>query len=452
MQGFQTINPFTQQPTASYQFLSEQALLNRLNASAEAYSHWKARTLAERKMAVNKIKLRLEMEKQTHAQLITNEMGKPITQSIGEIEKCVWLCDFYLDAADDLLKTCVEDLGDKQVIHALEPTGVVFGIMPWNFPYWQVFRYIIPNLLLGNVTLLKHAPNSTGCGLAIASLFEQENIIPNIFQTLIIDIPQVETVIAHTAIQGVCVTGSTNAGKAVAGLAGKHLKKSVLELGSSDVFVLLDDAPVGQALDAAFESRILNAGQSCIAAKRVFVPEVILDEAVNHLQSKLNALKIGDPMNNQTDVGPISKLEFADQLASQVKRLVSHGAQKIAGGEAAGSFFQPTLIVSAADNLVNQEEVFGPVINLIPYKSEEELLTAVNNTDFGLGGAVWSGDEQHAIDFATKIETGAIAINDFMKSDPRVPFGGIKHSGYGREMGEAGIRAFANEKVIVFGR
>lgn len=447
MKELLTINPFTGKEIETYAFLSDAALQDKLLQAAQAYSQWSHTEIGARRSVIEEVCARLRRDKQRHAEIITTEMGKPIRESLSEIEKCLWLCEYFLAEAESFLIPREEDLGDKQILHLLEPIGAVLGIMPWNYPYWQVFRYAIPNLLLGNVVLLKHAPNSFGAALAIESLFGEAP--QGVFQSLLIDIPLVESVIAHEIVQGVCVTGSARAGRAVASLAGKYLKKSVLELGGTDAFVLLDDAPLHAALDAAYSSRTGNAGQSCIAAKRIFVPQNSLDQATEYLRTKLEGIQLGDPMLETTDMGPISTAAFSQKLQRQVARAVAEGASLILGGQAKGAFFEPTLLVASADNPMTTEEIFGPVLTLIPYEKEDALLSAVNETDYGLGGAVWSADKHRAIQFARHMHTGAVAINSFMKSDPRVPFGGIKQSGYGREMGLAGFRAFANEKVVM---
>jgi succinate-semialdehyde dehydrogenase/glutarate-semialdehyde dehydrogenase len=376
-------------------------------------------------------------------------MGKPLRESLAEIDKCALLCDYYIEHAEIFLASREEDFPDKHIRHTLMPTGVVFGIMPWNYPFWQVFRYAIPNLVAGNVVLLKHAPNTTGCAVAMQALFEMPNYPTNLFQSLIIDIDLVERVIAHPAVQGVCLTGSVSAGRSVGALAGKHLKKVVLELGSADAFVILNDASIDKALDANFQSRMQNAGQACIAAKRTFVPRHQFDYAIHYLQEKLSKIQLGDPLNDSTHVGPISKKNFVSTLQNQVNKAVNLGGTRIVGAEAQDVFFKPGLIVTKSDNAIHEEEIFGPVINLIAYDSEQQLIEEVNGTAFGLAASVWSSDEEHALNIANQIEAGTVVINDFMKSDPRIPFGGIKNSGFGRELGEAGLRSFLNEKPIV---
>ncbi|GCC52663.1 hypothetical protein SanaruYs_29010 [Chryseotalea sanaruensis] len=448
MNTLSTVNPFTQQVLETYNFQSKQEIDKTLNQGHLAFQHWRNTAIAVRQDFIHTVKNKLISQRDAYATLISTEMGKPLVQALAEIDKCALLCDYYIEKVPAFLQAREEKYLDKKVVHALSPTGIVFGIMPWNYPFWQVFRFAIPNLLAGNTILLKHAPSTTGCSLALHDLFSSE-AFPNRFQSLIIDLHQVESIIAHPAVQGVCLTGSVKAGSAVGELAGKHLKKSVLELGSADALVILDDAILFKALDGAFQSRTFNAGQSCIAAKRIFVREQKIEEAIAYLQGKLKDLRIGNPLEEGINLGPIAKIEFVQQLEEQVKRAIAFGARKISGAEAQGAFFTPGIIVSEASNPMNQEEIFGPVLNLIPYQDENTLLRNINNTNFGLAASVWSQDEAKAIQWAHGIEAGTVVINDYTKSDPRIPFGGIKNSGFGRELGELGFRSFLNEKAII---
>lgn len=448
--SFQTINPFTQQVLKTYTFLSSEQLQEALSLASTSYSSWKVTSIAHRKALMQRVIDLLGTQKEAHALLITQEMGKPFTEAIAEVEKCMLLCQYYLEQAEAFLHPTPLALSDKTVEIRYETTGAVFGIMPWNYPYWQVFRYLIPNILAGNAVLLKHAPNVMGCGQAMQNLFLAAGFPAGVFQSLIIDIPQVEAVIAHPVVQGVCLTGSVKAGSAVAALAGKYLKKSVMELGSSDPFIILPDASLSAALTAAFQSRLSNAGQTCIAAKRVYIHQSQLEESLQFLQEKIAGLQLGNPVHPATTLGPISKLEFVKQLEAQMEKALAHGSKLIVGGKAVGAFFQPTILVSQQDNPINKEEVFGPVLNLIPYEQEEVLTNWANDTPFGLAAAIWGTDLEKANRLATQVAAGNVVINDFSKSDPRIPFGGIKQSGYGREMGEAGFKSFLNEKAVVY--
>ena len=444
-----TQDPYTQEKLEAYQPLSNEALDDVLIASQSAFQHWKKVPLHDRIAFIEKVILHMTGHLESYAQLITSEMGKPIQECRAEIEKCIWLCKYYTEATPAFLEGQEEVFADKHVLHTLAPVGTVFGIMPWNYPFWQAFRYAIPNLLAGNTILLKHAPNTTGCGIAMEKLFAEYAPLPNLFKTLIIEIEQVEHVIAHQGVQGVCLTGSLNAGKAVGALAGKYIKKSVLELGSSDALAILSSGDLDKGLDAAFASRMINAGQTCIAAKRLFIPQSSLEYAVGYLKQQVRRIQLGDPKQEGTGMGPISKGEFVTQLASQVSSARQQGSTIHYGASAQEQFFLPGIMTSDPSNPINDEEVFGPVLNLIPYDEEDQLLDMINDSNYGLGASIWCDDESKAIQFAKQVEVGSVVINDFMKSDPRIPFGGVKQSGYGREMGKAGFVTFQNEKSII---
>ncbi|MEM6265594.1 MAG: aldehyde dehydrogenase family protein [Bacteroidota bacterium] len=447
----QTRNPYNQEILATYDYLSDSELSQHLELAHDTFHHWRRTSFEAKAPFLESLISLLDERTEQYAQLMTLEMGKPLREARGELKKCMWLCRHYLEEGANMLEPLPLVFSDKQAEIQYQPTGAVLGIMPWNYPFWQVFRYIIPNIMAGNVALLKHAPNTTGCGVAIEQLCEDAGFPKGVFQTLVIDIPQVEEVIAHPIVQGVCLTGSGRAGSAVAALAGKYLKKSVLELGGTDAFAILEDADLEKALDTAFTSRMSNAGQTCIAAKRIYVPATHLDAASSYLQSKVERLSLGDPMVEGTDMGPISKGEFIPDLAQQVAKGVAHGATVITGLNAEPPFFTPGLLVAPHENPVNHEEVFGPVLSLIPYADEEKLIGYLNDSAYGLGAAVWTNDASKAEAFSAAIEAGTVVINGMVTSDPRIPFGGTKQSGYGREMGVPGMHAFLNEKVVVKG-
>ena len=447
---FHSINPYSKQSIGSFRAWHEKELSNTLQQVAASVKHWKETSVRDRLHHLSTIKFKLLHEKQNLARLITTEMGKPIAEAMAEIEKCAWLCDYYIEQCEEWLKPQQENLSDKTVWHSLQPIGAVLGIMPWNYPFWQVFRYAIPNLLAGNIVLLKHAPNTMACAEALQNLFSGNN--PSSFFHLPIDVTQVEQVVAHPVVQGVCLTGSVNAGRAVAALAGKYVKKSVMELGSADAFVILPDAQFEMALSAAFTSRMLNAGQTCIAAKRIFIEADKIDDAIAFFKEKIKAIRLGNTLEEQTQMGPISKLEFVNKLRNQVEKATQQGARLVEGAQAKDNFFLPGILLADAEHSMHTEELFGPVLTLIPYQKEEGLLDLINNNPFGLTASVWSSNVEKAFSFSEKIEAGTVVINDFMKSDPRIPFGGIKLSGYGREMGKQGFISFLNEKVIIVPR
>lgn len=449
---FSTTNPYSETVLQLYTFQTATEVEFALEQARLAYQLWKRTSLPTREGYISAVRQRLLNDRIFLATLISREVGKPFRESLAEIDKCVSVCDYYLTHVERFLAIREERFVDKHIRHTLMPTGIILGIMPWNYPFWQVFRYAIPNLIGGNVVLLKHAPNVTGCSLAIQSVFQAIDFPGSLFQSLVIDLDLVERVIEHPSVQGVCLTGSVAAGRSVGALAGKNLKKVVLELGSADAFVILESSSLNEALDASFESRTHNAGQACIAAKRTFIPRKHLAYAREYFEEKIKKIRLGDPFDELTQMGPIAQKRFVNILQEQVNKALHYGGQRIIGASAHNVFFKPGLIVTHPDNPVNDEEIFGPVINLIPYDDEVTLIQHVNRTSFGLAASVWSDDEEHALRVAGQIEAGTVVVNDFVKSDPRIPFGGIKNSGFGRELGESGIRSFLNEKPIVIVR
>lgn len=440
-----TINPYNQKEIAQFEFLSDDALKLQLNLIENCYQEWKNVEIKNRKELGNKLNNLLTLEKENLADLISSEMGKPIKEANAEVEKCKLLVSYIID-------NCELFLDDKKLDNhtyiSYSPTGAIFGIMPWNYPLWQIFRYAFPNIIAGNIAILKHAPNTFGCAKAVENLFLKAGFPKNVFTNLVIDIPQVEQIIAHKNTQGVCVTGSTKAGSAVAALAGKHLKKSVLELGGTDAAIFFNDADFETALTDTFNSRMMNAGQVCIAPKRIFVPKNKLDFVIDFFKEKINQIVLGDPSDTNTTMGPISKSEFLPVLDNQVKKAIELGAQLITGGNIKHPFFEPTLLIVNNNNEILKEEIFGPVLCLVSYTDEKDLLEEVNNTNYGLGTAIWTADLKKATQWAQQIEAGFVTINKIVRSDVKYPFGGIKNSGYGKELGEAGFKTFLNAKTI----
>lgn len=440
-----TINPYNQKEIAQFDFLSDNALKLQLNLIEERYEQWKNVEIQKRKELGNKLNDLLSLEKKNLAYLISSEMGKPLKEANAEVEKCKVLVRYVIDNCELFLN---DEKLDSHTYISHSPTGAIFGIMPWNYPLWQIFRYAFPNIMAGNTAILKHAPNTFGCAKAVENLFLKAGFPKNVFTNLVIDIPQVEQVIAHKNTQGVCVTGSPKAGSAVATLAGKHLKKSVLELGGTDAAIFLNDADFEKALTDTFNSRMMNAGQVCIAPKRIFVPKDKLDFVIDFFKEKINHIVLGNPLDSNTTMGPISKSDFLPVLENQVKKAIELGALLITGGNIKQPFFEPTLLVVNNDNEVLKEEIFGPVLCLIPYSDENSLLKEVNNTNYGLGTAIWTADLKKARQWTQQIEAGFVTINKIVRSDVKYPFGGIKNSGYGKELGEAGFKTFLNAKII----
>ncbi|MEN8765718.1 MAG: aldehyde dehydrogenase family protein [Wenyingzhuangia sp.] len=442
-----TTNPFTKEKIHQYSFLTNSELNSKLDMTQKSYENWKRISSEKKQELGTKLKELLLSQKQRLAVLMSSEMGKPISQSLIEIEKTSSLIDYFTSHTSTLLKNSRLDDNTYVSYHA---TGAVFGIMPWNFPLWQVFRFAFPNLMAGNVCVLKHAPNVMGCALAIEQLFLDAGYPKHVFTNLIIDLPQVEQVIAHRTVQGICVTGSTKAGSAVAALAGKYLKKSVLELGGTDASILLEDADFDYALTSAFESRTANSGQVCIAAKRIFIPKDKLPYAISFFKQKIANLKQGDPLDTKTQIGPISKAEFLPVLQNQVEQVIKNGAELMVGGKINEPFYETTLMVVNKDNPMLKEEIFGPVICIISYDNTDELIDCVNDSDYGLGAAIWTANLERAKNLAAQIETGYVSINFKVTSSPKFPFGGIKKSGYGKELGEHGLKTFLNAKTNTF--
>ncbi len=451
---FATINPVNNQSFASFPVLNEVELSEKLALAENTYyKEWRGRTVQKRSDFAKKIGENLRQNAEDYAQLITLEMGKPITQSRAEIEKCAWLCDYFSEKAAGFLEDKIIETDYRKSYVRYEPSGAVLGIMPWNFPFWQAIRFAIPAFCAGNVILLKPAPNVPQCGLALEKIFTEVTGKEGVFQTLLIETEQTETVIAHSIVRGIALTGSDRAGAKVAALAGKYLKRCVMELGGSDPFIVLEDADVEKAAKLGVQSRMNNAGQTCIAAKRFIVHESVVATFKAALDKNIDQLKIGDPTQKDTNMGTMARPDLRDELEKQVKESVAKGAKVIHEGgkiEDKGSFFEPMILTGIQPGMPAYEvELFGPVISLFPIQNDEEAIALANDSVYGLGAAVWSADTERALHIAKQLEVGFVAINDFVKSDPRLPFGGVKRSGFGREMAEEGIKEFVNIKTIV---
>lgn len=452
MSTISSINPVTQQTIATYETISDEQLQINLKNSQEAYKTWKTKTYTQRAKVVHKAASLLREHQEKYATLMVQEMGKPMTQARDEIEKCAKVCDYYADNAADFLADKKIDTEFEDSYVAFQPLGTVFSIMPWNFPFWQVFRCAAPALMAGNVVMLKHASNVLGCGEMIAEIWREAGLTNHEFQHLIVDKDQIETIIGHDTVQGVALTGSEGAGQVVGQMTGKYMKRLVLELGGSDPFVVLEDADLDAATDAAITSRIHNSGQTCISAKRFLVVKSIAKEFKKILKEKIAAIKVGNPMEEDTRISAMAREDLAIELQEQVDKSVEMGAiSEIEGGHEKGTnYFYPMLLSGIQNDMpAYKEEFFGPVFLFFEVADEEEAVAIANDSDYGLGGTVWSGDAKRGQAVARRIETGAVTINGVMSSDPRIPFGGIKNSGVGRELGEMGIFEFVNKKSIV---
>ncbi|WP_338645524.1 NAD-dependent succinate-semialdehyde dehydrogenase [Flavobacterium sp. KS-LB2] len=446
---FKSINPFSQLLIGEHEVLTSAQLNQKLQLSERAFKNWKQTTFDQRAFMMRKLADTLRRNKEELGLLITNEMGKILQESISEVEKSALNCDFYADNAEVMLKEEYYDTPFKSM-SVYDPMGAVFAIMPWNYPFWQVLRYAAPVIMSGNVTLLKHAPNVIGCAKAIEKAFLEAGFPEGIFQHITIDISQVESVIASNIVHGITLTGSEMAGSSVASLAGKHIKKTVMELGGSDAFIVLKDANLEKAATVATQSRMLNAGQACICAKRFIVVDKVAEEFTALFTQKVKLLQQGNPLLEGINLGPLARLDLAEKLSDQLEKSIQQGAKLILGGDRENCNFQPTLIdLVDSNNIAFQEETFGPLATIIRAKDENDAITIANNHRYGLAAAIWTEDRENGYTLARKIEAGNVFVNSLVRSDSRVPFGGIKKSGYGRELGTIGIKEFMNAKSLI---
>jgi succinate-semialdehyde dehydrogenase/glutarate-semialdehyde dehydrogenase len=444
-----SVNPYSQAVIAEHEVLTNEQLAQKIELSEKAFKNWRNTTFQERADKMMKLANVLRARKEELGLLITNEMGKILSEGVSEVEKSAGNCDFYAENAEKMLKDVYYDTPFKSM-SVYDPSGAVFAVMPWNYPFWQVLRYAAPAVMAGNVSILKHASNVQGCAKAIESAFLEAGFPEGVFQQVTINLSQVESIIASDIVSGVTLTGSEMAGSSVASLAGKHIKKTVMELGGSDAFIVLDDADIEKAATIATQSRMLNAGQACICAKRFIVTEKIGDEFAHLFAQKINALNQGNPLQNGINMGPLAKLEFANTLSSQLEKSLQQGAKILVGGEQDNCNFQPTLIDFVdSNNIAFQEETFGPLATIIRAKDENDAIAIANNHRYGLASAIWTEDREKAYKLARRIEAGNVFVNSLVRSDSRIPFGGIKKSGYGRELSDIGMKEFMNMKSII---
>jgi succinate-semialdehyde dehydrogenase/glutarate-semialdehyde dehydrogenase len=450
--AFQSVNPATGENLATYDTWDPDTLNKALQAVAAANGQWAATALDTRRDLMRKAAEQLRSDKAQLAETITCEMGKLAAEAEAEVEKCALACDYYADngpafLADEMIET---DATKSYVCY--QPIGTVLAVMPWNFPLWQVFRFAAPTLVAGNTAVLKHASNVPQCALAIEQVFRKAGFPENVFRTLMISASQVQSVIEDHRIRAVTLTGSEAAGRQVAAQAGGALKKSVLELGGSDPFVVLEDADLPAAVKSAVTSRFLNCGQSCIAAKRFIVVEPVASQFMEQFKTAVEALTPGDPTDRSTALAPMARTDLRDDLHQQVTDSIAQGAKVITGCqpvEGPGAYYQPSILAGVKPGMrAYSEELFGPVATVITARDEADALRLANDTVFGLGANVWSKDVARAEAFGKQIQAGSVFINGFVKSDPRLPFGGVKASGYGRELSHHGMHEFVNIKTI----
>jgi len=446
------INPATEELIRDYPEPDAAEVFESLAAAERAFVSWRKVPFAERGRLMSAAADLLRERRTEHGRLMSEEMGKPIAAGEGEVDKCAWVCDFYAEHAESFLagEAVATDASRSSVRY--DPLGPVLAIMPWNFPFWQVFRFAAPALMAGNVGLLKHAGNVPGCALAIEETFRDAGFPDGTFSALLVPSARVAELIRHPVVRAVTLTGSEGAGKEVAAEAGRWLKKTVLELGGSDPFIVLADADPAETAREAARARTINSGQSCIAAKRFIVDESIADRFEEELVKRMEELKVGDPLDRTTDVGPMARADLLDDLDDQVRRSVDAGAKLRTGGRrraGKGWYYPPTVLTDVKPGMAAfDEETFGPVAAVIRARDTDDAIELANRSRFGLGASVWTADSVRAEALASEIEAGSVFVNGIVKSDPRLPFGGIKSSGYGRELSSMGIQEFVNIKTV----
>lgn len=453
--SIESINPATGEVIETFEPFTAQQIDETLTRARKAYLHWRTTSFAERSALMRRVAGVLRAQKTELARVATLEMGKTLAEAEGEVEKCAWNCDYYADNAEAFLspESIATNAADSYV--EFTPIGVVLAIMPWNFPYWQVMRFAAPAVMAGNTAVLKHASNVSRSALEIERVFREADAPDGLFSTILIPGAEVEPIIADPRIAAVTLTGSTPAGMQVASAAGRAIKKSVLELGGSDAFIVLADADLDAAAAMAARSRFQNAGQSCIAAKRFIVEESVADAFAQKFVAEASKLRMGDPLDGQTQMGPMARADLRDALADQVDRSVKMGAQVVLGGKAsdgAGAFYPPTIVTGVTEDMpLFREETFGPAAAVIRARDADHAVELANDSVFGLGGNLWTGDVERGRQIAKRLESGAVFINGMTASDPRLPFGGVKQSGYGRELSSFGIREFVNIQTVWVG-
>jgi succinate-semialdehyde dehydrogenase / glutarate-semialdehyde dehydrogenase len=454
-----TINPASAEHLAVYDAFGAAQIEASVAAAHSAQASWAGLTAAERAGHLRAVAATLRIDREANAALMVAEMGKPVAEALAEVDKCAWVCEYYAEYGPAALADHEAVTAASRSWVAHEPLGVVLAVMPWNFPYWQVMRFAAPALLAGNAALLKHSPNVTGCALAIEKVFGDAGLPAGVFRTLVIAEPDVPTVtealINDPRVAAVTLTGSESAGSAVAAIAGRAVKKSVLELGGSDPFVVLDDADLAMAVASAVRSRFLNSGQSCLAAKRFIIHRRVAEEFLSRFAAAVASLVVADPAKDSTEVGPLARADLVDALDRQVRASVAAGATVRAGGlriARPGSWYAPTVLADVSVGMpVMAEETFGPVAAVIAVADDDEAALVANATPYGLGASVWSADTERALAVGRRITSGALFVNAVVASDPRLPFGGTKRSGYGRELGAAGILEFTNVRTYFIG-
>jgi len=447
-----TINPATGETVRTFEALTNKAIDDKLRRAVETFRTYRAVGFSDRERMMHRAADILDEDRQKFAALMTLEMGKPIKSAIAEVEKCAWVCRYYAENAQAHLADQVIETNASRSYVRFQPLGPVLAVMPWNFPFWQVFRFAAPALMAGNVGLLKHSSNVPQCALAIEDIFTRAGFPQGAFQALLIGSGAVRQILEDPRVMAATLTGSEPAGRSVAAISGQQIKKTVLELGGSDAFIVMPSADLDQAAATAVKARTINNGQSCIAAKRFIVARQIYDQFTQRFVDGMKALRVGDPMDESVDIGPLATPQILSELDEQVKKSVAAGAEVLTGGNrlaGPGNFYEPTVLANIPiGSPAYCEETFGPVALLFRVSDIDEAIRIANDTSFGLGAAAWTNDVNEGSRFIEELEAGAVFINGMVASDPRLPFGGIKNSGYGRELGEFGIREFVNIKTV----
>lgn len=444
-----SINPYNGKKLYEFNELENSEISQKLEVADKAFKTWKRTDFSERSDMLIKAAKELKGQKEKYAKVMSQEMGKPISQAIAEVEKCAWVCEYYAENAAEQLKD--EKIGtdaDESYVR-YEPLGVILAVMPWNYPFWQVFRFAAPNLMAGNVGILKHASNVMKSAEMIQEVFQIAGFPKGCFQNLIVGSDKIESIIKNPIVKAVTLTGSKPAGASVASIAAKEIKKSVLELGGSNALVVFEDANLESAIDTCVQARFQNTGQSCIAGKRLLLQKSIAEKFIQKFKDRVSNLRSGDPSNPDTYIGVLAREDLAKDLEAQIERSVKMGAHLLLGGKRINCYFEPTILTQVTEKMpVFEEETFGPVIGIKVFKSEQEALDLVNASAFGLGVSIFTESMQRAKRMISECNEGAVFINELVKSDPRLPFGGIKISGYGRELSSHGILEFVNKKTV----
>lgn len=449
MTELSSVNPYNGETLKTFKVHQQKEIDRRIESSQTAFKDWAKTSFEDRATLLKHVSKNLQLNCERLASNISIEMGKPIQESMAEVEKCRWVCDFYAEHAPGFLEKEMISTDAKGSWVQYQPLGPILAIMPWNYPLWQVFRFAAPAIMAGNTCLLKHASNVTLCALNIETLFNEAKALEGLFQTLLVGVEQIPSIIEHPATKAVTLTGSEKAGSSVASIAGKNIKKTVLELGGSNAFVLLEDADLDLMVPEAVKARYQNTGQSCIAAKRFLVHRDIEKEFMERFVEQVRSLKAGDPLTEETEIGPMAKEDLATLLEDQVKKSIDKGATLVTGGNRTNAHFEPCVLSDVAPGMpAFDQELFGPVAAVTIFDDDEKALDLINKSQFGLGATICTTDPDRSTKFIDRVEDGAVFVNAMVKSDPRLPFGGTKRSGYGRELSRQGIREFVNIKTV----